>query len=190
MDVVDEQPQRVAVGVEDLEDAGVGVVGGPLRTFLEGDAVQLGGGVEDAVAQHPVALEEGPQCGGVDRVALLAQLVGVVGPVPWRQLEALGARLLALGVDDRLQGLVLAVHVGDGRGGQGVHHLGDPIRVADGLVGNGQADVVRVPHQAGPFGAQRGHPADQGTVVPLVVPPALDAGRLIDALAGGPVGQL
>ena len=51
-------------------------------------AVEQLGGMEDAVHQHAVQLEPRPQGGGVDGVPLRAHLLGVEGPVPGGQLDA------------------------------------------------------------------------------------------------------
>ena len=47
--VGEEDRERLAVLVENLEDADVGLIDRQVVAFLEGDAVELGRGVEDAV---------------------------------------------------------------------------------------------------------------------------------------------
>ena len=88
VEVAEVQPERRPVGVGHLPDPHVGVVAGQVGALGEPEAVEQLGGVEDAVDQHPVQLELGPQGRGVDGVALGAHLLAVEGPVPRRQLDA------------------------------------------------------------------------------------------------------
>ncbi len=64
-----------------LEDPRVRVVRVQVAALGEGDAVELGGGVEDAVLQHPLGLEPRAQGGAVEVVLGLAHLLGVERPV-------------------------------------------------------------------------------------------------------------
>jgi len=80
--------QRLAVGIEDLEDAYVGVVDGDVLALFEGDAVELVGGVEHAVLEDVEDLEVGLLLVFIDVVLRFAHLVGVELPVPGLQLEA------------------------------------------------------------------------------------------------------
>ena len=80
--------QRLAVGVEDFEDPHVGLVDGNILALLERDAVELVGGVEDAVLQHVVEFEVGLDLRLVEIVSRFADLFGVKLPVPGLQLEA------------------------------------------------------------------------------------------------------
>ena len=92
-----EKRQRLAVGVEHFEHAHVRVVDRNVLALLEGDAVELVGGVEHAVLQHVVQLEVGLDLRFVEIVLGLADLLGVEVPVPRLELEA-----ALLRVDQRL----------------------------------------------------------------------------------------
>ena len=81
-----EQRQRLAVGVEDLEDAHVRLIDGKVVALLEGEAVELVRGVEDAVLEHVVQLEVRLDLGLVQIVFRLAHLLGVELPVPGLEL--------------------------------------------------------------------------------------------------------
>ena len=83
-----EQRQRVAVLVEHLEHAHVRLVHRNVLALLEGQPVELVGGVEHAVLQHVVELEVRLDLVLVEVVLRLAHLLGVELPVPRLQLEA------------------------------------------------------------------------------------------------------
>ena len=87
VEVADEEPERAAVLLEHLPDADVGVIDGQFGPLLEGQAEELVGCKEDPVHQHPVHLEVGPELGGVEGEPLGSQSLGVVGPVPGRDLD-------------------------------------------------------------------------------------------------------
>ena len=97
------RPSVGAVGVVDLEDAGVGVVGRQVGALGEGDAVEVGRGAEDAVLEDALRLEPRAQRAAVEVVLGGAHLLGVERPVVRLERERLG-----LGVDDRLQRRLLA----------------------------------------------------------------------------------
>ena len=99
--------QRLAVGVEDFEDLHVGVVDGNVCALLEGDAVELVGGVEHAVLEHVVQLEVGLDLRLVQIVLRLAHLLGIEVPVPGLKLES-----ALLRIDERLNVLGLALGLG------------------------------------------------------------------------------
>ena len=80
--------QGLAVGVEHLEHAHIRVVHRNVVALLEGDAVELVGGVKHAILQHIVQLEIGLDLRFVQVVLGFADLLGVEVPVPWLQLEA------------------------------------------------------------------------------------------------------
>ena len=86
--VAEEQPDRRAVGVADLPDPDVGVVADEVGPRHHLDAVQPGRRVEDTVVQHPLQVEIRPQGGGVDVILLGPDPLGVVRPVPGRELDA------------------------------------------------------------------------------------------------------
>jgi hypothetical protein len=65
------------------------VIDRQVLALLEGQPVELVGRVEDALLQDAVELEVGAELRLVEGVLLLADLLGVVGPVPGRELEAL-----------------------------------------------------------------------------------------------------
>ena len=72
--IVDEENgERLAVLVEDVEDAHVGLIDRQVFAFLEGDAVELGRGEEDAVDQDVVELEVGLDLRLIKGVALPAR---------------------------------------------------------------------------------------------------------------------
>ena len=82
------QGERAAVGVEDLPDADVRMVDGDVLALLEGDAVHLVGGEEDAVLENPLEIEVGPDLRLVEVVLRLAHLLRVEVPVRRGDLEA------------------------------------------------------------------------------------------------------
>ena len=88
-----EDRQLLAVCVVDLEHPHVRAPGRDVLPLLEGQSVKLVGGVEDAVLEHLVELEILLQLVAIDRVALLADLLGVEVPVGRRRLERRALRL-------------------------------------------------------------------------------------------------
>ena len=99
-----EERERLAVGVEDFEDAHVGLIDRHVVALLESDAVELVGGVEDAVLQDVVEFEVWLDLGFVEVVLRLADLLGVEIPVPGLQLKS-----AVLCVDDGLDIFAFAV---------------------------------------------------------------------------------
>ncbi len=77
-----EQRQVTAVGIEYFEDAHALGVGRNVFALLEGDSIQLGGSVEDAVLQHVVQLEVRLDLLFIEIVLRLAHLLGVNVPIP------------------------------------------------------------------------------------------------------------
>ncbi len=151
--VGDEDGQLLAVGVEHVEHAHVRVVHGQVLALLERQAVQLSGRVEHALGHHIVEFEVRLELVLVEREALRAQLVRVVGPVGRVHLEVgafpVGQRLqvgrfLARIVDGRLG--QLAQQRVDGGGGLGrlvLQRVGGEVGIAQqgGLVGAGLGDL-------------------------------------------------
>ena len=179
-----EQRQRAAVGVEDLEDAHGRVVHRKVVALLEGDAVELVGGVEDAVLQHVVQLEVGLDLLLVEIVLRLAHLLGVEVPVPGLELEA--ALLL---VDDGLD--VLGFGGGACRRGRHrcVHELQRRLRRLRHLVVELPGGKVGIAEQ---LGLLRAKLRDLGDGVARVVGIAVLGavpGVGEDRLARGAIGQ-
>ncbi len=114
-----EQGQRGAVLVEHFVHLHVRVVGRNVGARLEGDAVQLGGGVEDAVLQHVVQFEVRLDLRFVQVVLGLADLLGVEVPIRGGNLEA-----TLLGVDHLLD----LTGFGTGLGGGGRHGVGQQLQ--------------------------------------------------------------
>ncbi len=149
-----EERERLAVGVEDLEDADVGVVDGEVVALFEGDAVELVGGVEDAVLQDVVELEVGLDLDFVEVVLGLADLLGVEVPVPGLELESRrsGASMTSLDV------FGFAVGLGGRGGDERVHELEGGFRGLGHLVFELPGGVGRESRAAWPLrrGAGRG----------------------------------
>ncbi|CAB4913300.1 unannotated protein [freshwater metagenome] len=138
--------------------------------------------MEDAVDQHPVQLEPRAQRGGVHRVAVPADLLAVVGPVPGGQLDPVGGGQLG-------EHLALGPGVGHRR-----RHQGGQQRVDRGgglrrLVGGDQVGVRGEPEKPGP---DRPHVRDLRGHRAVVVLPGRRAGhrRLVQPAPQVPVGQL
>ena len=83
------EAQLRAVLVEHFKDAHIGLIDRNVVAFLEGHAVELVRGVEHAVLEHIVEFEIGFDLVFVEIVFRLANLLGVVLPVPWLQIEML-----------------------------------------------------------------------------------------------------
>ena len=81
----------------------------------EGQAVKLVGGIEDAVGQHLVELEIGLQLVVIERVALLADLLGIEVPVGRGRLEVRALRLWRARGCRRLPAAALAAVAGASR---------------------------------------------------------------------------
>ena len=157
-----------SVGLEDLEDLGVGVRPGHVLERLEGQTVEPVGDVEDAVADV-AELEVGPQLVVVEVVLGLAQLLGVVPPVPRCELES-----AALGVDDGL-------HLGDLALGHRQRGVPQPVEQRVDVVGrSGHPGLERVvgeglvAEQLRLLDAERDDLGDHRLVVELVVLVAAD----------------
>ncbi len=80
--------ERLAVLVEDIEDAHIRLIDRQIVPFLEGDSVKPGRGVKDAVDQDVIQLEVGLDLRFVESVTRLPDLFGIKGPVPGSELEA------------------------------------------------------------------------------------------------------
>ncbi len=186
---MDEQSDRCAVGVEDLDGAGIRVVGDDVGTRCEGDPVELCRGPEDAVDEHAVEFEVFAQLLGVDVVELGAQAFGPEGPVPRRDLVGVDALGSQGPVGDLLQCCGFASHVGHRRGDQGVHQRGQVVGSADGLGGEDEFGVVAESQQPGTLGAQGRDASHDLPSVELVAPRAADDRGLVEPTTGVAVGQ-
>ncbi len=142
------EPDPRAVGVGDLEDASVRVVGDQVATLGERDPVELGRREEDAVLQDALGLEPRAERSGVDVELRLPHLLGVERPV---------GRLEHLVRIHRVEVGLLLAGVLRGRGRERGQHLGDGLRRAGGLVGG---DGGRVAGEAQQRGAIRPQPRD------------------------------
>ena len=100
--VGDEQRERLAVGIDDLEHAHVRLVHRQILALLEGEAVELVRGVEHAVLHHAVELEVRRHLRLVEVVVGLAHLLGVERPVPGLQLEGWRTARRGLRIDELL----------------------------------------------------------------------------------------
>ncbi len=170
-----------AFGVGDLPGAGVGVIERHVDR-LEGQPEQPPRGLEGRL-DHLVELEVRLDLGLIEIVFRLAQLLGVIAPVPRRQRE-----VAALFRHQVLQGVAFATGLGAGaapdfveqaaRRGRGLGHL-----VVEPVVGEaGEAE------QPGALAAQQHHLGDQGAVVGgAAVLAALDPGleHLLAQIAPG-----
>ena len=179
-----EQGQLLAVGIEHVEHAHVGLVDRQVVAFLEGQAVELVGGEEDAVVEHAVEFEVRLDRRFVEIVFGLAHLVGVEIPVRRGQAEA-----ALLRVDHGLDAAGLAARTG----GRRRHHVGQQLdrrlwRLRH-LVFQRIGGEIRVAEQLRAFGAQGGETLGDGTgVVGIALARALLRG-LEQGKAGGTVGQ-
>jgi hypothetical protein len=81
------QDARVqAVGFLDLEDLDIGMIAGERGLLDEFEPVELAAEGENALADV-VQLEVGPEGGIVEGILFLAQLLGVIPPIPGGELE-------------------------------------------------------------------------------------------------------
>src|SRR6202453_3602611 len=92
-----EKSQVLTIGVENLKHPHIGLVDGKVMPLFEGDAIELIGGVKDAVLQYTVEFEVGLYLRIIDVEAGFADLLGVEVPVIGLNLEA-----TLLGIDDGL----------------------------------------------------------------------------------------
>ena len=81
------QAQRLAVLVEDLEHHHIGLIDRNVVALLEGDAIKLIGGIENAILQHLVEFEIGLERRLIQVIARLAHFLGIALPVPRLQVE-------------------------------------------------------------------------------------------------------
>ena len=157
-----EETDQATVALTDLPDAHIRVIDRQVLAGRELQAPELVGD-EELRLQHLVELEVGLELVLVEIEARLADLLGVVAPVPALQLEP-----AALGVDQRL-------HVGAFLEGALARRLPDALdqvarrrRRLRHAVGEHEVRMGREAEQLGAFGAQRHHLADDLAVVPLV----------------------
>ena len=177
VEVAEEQAERRPVLLEDLPDADIGVVGGKIGALLEPEAVEAGGGVEDAVLQNAVHFEVGLQLRFVEVEALRAQFLRVVRPIPGGDVE-----VVPLGASERLQRVPLPPGVRHGRRREAGQPFVDGFQGLRGLFLEDEGGVVRVAEQGRPFGAERGDADDDFPVVALAPAAAPGEGRLHDPL--------
>ena len=144
--------------------------------WLERQAVQFVGRVEDAVAQHAVHLEIRLDLRFAEIEARLARLVRVVRPVPGLQPEGRRVSGPRLTVDQGLQVRRLAVGFRNRCRRQRREHPVDRSGRARALVGQNVSGVVRVAQQACPLGAQPDQLGDHGGVVGVATVRAPDRG--------------
>ena len=186
LEVVDvEQGEGAAVGVEDLEDAHVGVVDRKVLALLEGNAVELGGGVEDAVFEHVVHLEVGLDLLFVEIVFGFAHLLGIDFPV--KRLELESALLL---VDDFLNVFGFDGSTGGRSGDDGVHELQGRFRRSRHLVVDLPCGKVGIAEQLGLLGAKLGDLGDGVAGVVGIAVLGTVPGIAEERLAGLAVGQV
>src|SRR6059036_1502597 len=84
--IAEEQAAVAAFGVAHLPGLDVGMPAGDVAATLEREPEQLVGGVERAL-DDVVKLEVGLELALIDVALALAELLGVVAPVPGRELE-------------------------------------------------------------------------------------------------------
>ena len=113
-----EKSQVLTIGVENLKHPHIGLVDGKVMPLFEGDAIELIGGVKDAVLQYTVEFEVGLYLRIIDVVAGFADLLGVEVPVIGLNLEA-----TLLGIDDGLDVFRFASGLCSGGGDDGIHEL-------------------------------------------------------------------
>ena len=183
--VGDEQRHRAAVAVEDFVELHIVAIQRQVGARFEGDAVELCGGVEHAIHQHAVQLKVGLHGRFVDGVLLLAQLLGVVLPVPGCEREGLGLVGLGFGVDQLLHLRRLHLGAAECSSGQRPYHAIHGLGGLRGFIGHHIGGVMRVAQQRGPLCPQAGQLGYDLKVLGR----ALD-GRLVEPLAQRSVLEL
>ncbi len=156
--VADEQADMAALGVLHLEGTGVGVIErhGDGR---EGETEQPARGLEGGL-DHLVELEVRLDFGFVQVVARLAQLLGVIAPVPRCQRE-----IAALLRDHLLQRVALDRGLGARPAPDFVEQLARRLRGLGHLIVEPVVGEGRKAEQLGALGAQSHHLGDQRAVV-------------------------
>ena len=144
-----EDAEVPAVGLEDLEDLDLGVVARQVGLLDELQAVELVAQGEDAVADV-VELEVGPQGGVVEGVFLLAQLLGVVPPIPGGELELAGL----VAVDEGLERGRLLAGLDQGRLPELLEEGVDLLGRLGHVVLQDEGGVVGVAEELGPLEPQ------------------------------------
>ncbi len=172
----------LAVAIEHLEHAHVGVVDGYVVAFLEGDPVQLVRSIEDPLLQHRVQLEI--RLGGVtvEIEPGLLHPIGIAVPIPWLDGEALAASL-----DRRVQLVGLAFLLGGGGGDQPGHERLGIVRRLRHLIGEHIIGPGRETQQGRLPGAQLGDLGDRGARVVGVALHRTGPTRLEQLLAHGAI---
>ena len=157
--------ERLAVGVDHIEYAHVGLIDRDVLALLEGDAVELVRRIEHAVLEHVVELEVRLDLRIVQVVLRLANLLGVKIPVPRLEREA-----AVLSVDDRLDVLALARGAGRGERHESVHEIERVLRRFRHLVLELPGRVIGKPEQGRALRAQLREPRhDRARVVRIAV---------------------
>ncbi len=164
-----EQTQLAAVTVEHRVGRHIGVIDGQVAALLEGQAVELFGGIEHAVLEHGIELEIFRHRVFVEVVALRLDLVGIAVPVPRLDFE-----ITPFGSDRFVEhGCFAALRIGE-RGDHAFHEA----ERGGGLFGHAVPHCVAGPvgftEQRGFLGTQFGDPGDQRAGV--------DRGRAIGAV--------
>ena len=160
------------------------MVGRDVAALLERDPVELLHREEQAVAEHALELEVRAHLRFVEVVLGLADLFGVVGPVP-----AGDGEVAAFGLDLRLDVGRFALHVGHHRRHQVVEHLVDRVRRLGHLVVEREGGGVRESEQRGAFGAQGGDAQDALALVEGIAADAAADRGFEHALAAVAVGE-
>ena len=183
--VADEQAQHRGVGagvVVHLPHANIGVVHvlGEVGPLAEGDAVQAGGGVEDAPLDDVPQLQVGGEGGVVQAEALLALGLLVTGPVC--RTEGLARSRPRVGVHAGRVGLGVETGIGHGRRRQPAQHPDHRLGGAGRGLGGDDGGVVGIAEQRGALGAKAGDLDDEDAGVVLALQAAAHGpGQQLDA---------
>ena len=157
--------------------------------LLEGNAVDLFGGIEHSVDQHAFKLEIRLDLAFVERVALLSHHLGVIRPVPGLEFE----RLLLDRVDHRLQVCAFLACIGHGHRRESAEHALNRIDGLGGALLEHVIGVSGVAEHVGLLCTQPEHRRDDLTVVELVAAAAAHQrapGELFTHVTTGQLGQL
>ncbi len=179
-----EQRQFAAILVIDGVNRHVRVIDRNVGALLEGQPVELVGGIEHAVFQHVGDLEIGLHLVLVERVALLAQLFGIVIPV--RRGDGELAAFLA---DEGVEIVGIALLRRAQRRGEAFEEADRRRRGLGHLVGQGIGGIAVEPEQLGLLGPQRRDLDDQAAGIVGIATLAAVPAAFEQRLAGRPVGQ-
>jgi len=165
------QDARVqAVGFLDLEDLDIGMIAGERGLLDEFEPVELAAEGENALADV-VQLEVGPEGGIVEGILFLAQLLGVIPPIPGGELEP-----AALAVDQGLKSGGFLLRLDEGGLPELFQEGVDPGGGLGHVVFQDEGGVVIVAQEARPFPADGDNLLDVFLVVEFVVVVALITG--------------